>query len=249
MTRQIFKSKKNYRTENHYILWPELTRGTLIRRYKRFLADVELEDGTKVTAHCANSGSMKACNEPGCPVFLSFHDHPGRKLKYTWEMIKMPESLVGVNTNWPNKLVSQAIVSDAIEELQGYPFLHTEVKVSEHSRLDLMLAGRDDQTCYIEVKNCTLVEKGVASFPDAVTDRGRKHLVELQKLKGMKTRCVIFFLVQRMDTCIFKPADEIDPEYGRELRNAHENGVEILVYDVFMDETKIGVRNKLSYQL
>ncbi len=249
MTQQVLKSKNKFKTDRHFILWPRLIRGTLIQRYKRFLADVKLDNGTIVTAHCANSGSMKACKEPGNPVYLSFHDDPKRKLKYTWEIIEMDTSPVGVNTGWPNRLVAQAIINDVIAELTGYSELHSEVKVGDHSRLDLLLTDGNNKKCYIEVKNCTLVEDGVASFPDAVTQRGRKHLVELQKLQKQGARCVMFYLVQRMDAEIFTPADTIDPEYGAELRKARENGIEILVYDVSIDQTKIGIRNRLPHKL
>jgi sugar fermentation stimulation protein A len=249
MTQQILKSENRFKVEQQFIFWPKLLQGTLIKRYKRFLADVRLDDGTVVTAHCANSGRMTACNEPGNPVFLSFHDNPKRKLKYTWEMIEMAESLVGVNTIWPNKLVAQAIINDTITELLGYPYLYNEVKVGEHSRLDIKLTDNKNRNCYIEVKNCTMIHDGIASFPDAVTVRGKKHLVELQNLKAQGERCVMFFLVQRMDARLFTPAESIDPEYAAELRKARDKGVEILVYDVMLDEKRIGIRNKLPFEI
>ena len=161
----------------------------------------------------------------------------------------MPNSLVGVNTNWPNKLVAQAISTGVIKDLTGYPTLKREIKVSDHSRLDILLSDNDGRLCYVEVKNSTMVNDSIAAFPDAVTTRGKKHLVELQNLIGPSIRCVIFFLIQRMDANVFRPADEIDPEYGKELRKAHNNGVEILVYDVKIDQTKIGVNRKIPFQL
>lgn len=243
------ETKDHLKTENQFLFWPQLISGTLIKRYKRFLADVKLDTGEYVTAHCANSGSMKACNEPGRRVYVSYHDNPKRKLKYTWELIEMPNSLVGVNTFWPNKLVSLAISSGHVSELSGYTSLKQEVKVGAHSRLDIMLSGPEEQICYIEVKNCTMVDDNVAAFPDAVTERGRKHLVELQKLVTPTTRCVMFYLIQRMDATLFRPADEIDKEYGKELRKAYEKGIEILAYDVTIDQTKIGVNNKIPFQL
>ncbi len=149
--------------------WPQLISGTLIRRYKRFLADVQLENGDTVTAHCPNTGSMKGCSQPGQTVYLSIHNNPKRKLKYTWELIEMPASLVGVNTLVPNRLVFESIKNGQIPELAGYDTLETEVGIGNHSRIDLMLSGSPQRQCYVEIKNCTLVADGVACFPDAVT--------------------------------------------------------------------------------
>ena len=224
------------------LAWPTLFRGTLVKRYKRFLADVELDNGSQVTAHCPNSGTMRACSESGRPVYLSFHDNPKRKLKYTWEIIHMPDSLVGVNTLVPNRLVKQSIENGLVKELTGYDRVRAEVKTSEHSRLDLVLEKDGSPSCFVEVKNCTLVEGGVARFPDAVTTRGRKHLLELQRLVSEDRRGVMFYLVQRMDADSFRPADDIDSAYGEELRKAHQNGVEILVYDVSIDLDAIRLR-------
>jgi sugar fermentation stimulation protein A len=231
------------------IPWPALIPGTLIRRYKRFLADVQLADGQTVTAHCPNSGSMRACCTPDRPVYLSWHDNPRRKLKYTWELIEMPTSLVGVNTQIPNHLTAAAITAGDIPELNGYASLRREVGVGRHSRIDILLSAPRRRPCYVEVKNCTLVEDGLATFPDAVTRRGQKHLDELVALVDQGCRCAMFFLVQRMDAARFAPADPIDPGYGDKLRNAAANGVEILVYDVPIDLTGIRVRRKIPYDL
>lgn len=231
------------------IAWPPLIQGTLIRRYKRFLADVRLTDGTTVTAHCPNSGSMQACCQPGCPVYLSVHDNPRRKLKYTWELIHMPTSLVGVNTLIPNHLTAHAIAAGAVAELTGYETVKREVKVGAHSRIDIRLTSPDRRPCYVEVKNCTLVDDGLATFPDAVTLRGQKHLEELQSLVAAGFRSVMFFLVQRMDARRFAPADAIDPEYGRKLRQAVAGGVEILVYDVCIDLHGIRLNRPLPHDL
>lgn len=222
--------------------FPALTRGALIKRYKRFLVDVKLDSGETITAHCPNSGSMKACMHPGAPVYLSYHDDPKRKLKYGWELIEMPTSMVGVNTLVPNKLVYQTIRAGQIPELEGYDYICSEVKVNEKSRLDIELMKENGKRCFIEIKNCTLVKKGNARFPDAVTSRGLKHLKELQSLKDENTRAVIFFLIQRMDADSFSPADDIDPAYGQELRKAQENGVEILAYDVHIDTDKVKIK-------
>jgi sugar fermentation stimulation protein A len=230
-------------------LWPALICGRLVRRYKRFLADVILADGTAVTAHCPNSGRMTGCSSPGQPVYLSYQDSPKRKLKYRWELIDMPTSLVGVNTMVPNRLVAGALHAGAIGLLKGYGEVIKEVVVNAHSRLDLKLTGRGLPDCYVEIKNCTLVEGGVAMFPDAPTTRGQKHLRELSLLKSRGMRAVIFFLVQRMDARTFAPADHIDPEYGRRLRRAVDQGVEIMAYDTHIDLKGIRLRNALPWSL
>lgn len=229
--------------------WPTLIRGRLIKRYKRFLADVELENGEMVTAHCSNSGRMTACNQAGQPVYLSFHDNPKRKLKYTWELIEMPNCLVGVNTLVPNRLVAGALVNGIVTELNRYTDVFREVTVNKGSRLDLKLTGPGIADCFVEIKNCTLVENGCARFPDAPTTRGQKHLRELAKLKSNGARAVIFFLVQRTDATHFRPADDIDPEYGRQLRQVVKKGVEILVYDVNISLDGIALRKPIPYEL
>jgi sugar fermentation stimulation protein A len=238
------KTDKSFRID-----WPQLTAGRLIKRYQRFLADVCLGNGATVTAHCPNTGSMSGCCEPGRRVYLSRHDSPKRKLKYTWELIEMPHSLVGINTLIPNRLVAGSASVGQIRELRGYDDIRTEVKIGEHSRIDLRLTGRNRRPCFVEVKNCTLVEKGTARFPDAVTVRGRKHLLELQKLARNGNRCVMFFFIQRMDARRFRPADEIDSDYGRTLRRVCRDGVEILAYDVDVDLGGIRIRKKIPCAL
>lgn len=230
------------------VSWPPLVSGTLIRRYHRFLADVVFDDGQTVTAHCPNSGSMKGCSAPGRPVYLSIHDSLKRKLKYTWELIRMPDSLVGVNTLIPNRLVYRAVKSGALEAFTGYDRITPEVRVST-SRIDLLLEKESGQKCFVEVKNCTLVQDGVAAFPDAVTERGRKHLNTLRDLVQKGQRGVCFFLVQRMDASSFTPADWIDPAYGKTLRAVHDEGVEILVYDVTLNLRRIALNAPLPCRL
>ena len=230
------------------IKWPRLIQGTLIQRYQRFKADVKQRNGHIVTAHCPNSGSMLGCSEPGRPVYLSRHNHPQRKLKYTWEMIEMPTSLVGVNTWVPNLLVKESIIRKEIRALRGYEGIRTEVSYGQNSRIDILLE-KGESRCFVEVKNCTLVEDDVAYFPDAVTARGLKHLGELQKEFRKGSRCVMFYLVQRMDAKRFRPADHIDPAYGEELRRAFRNGVEILVYDVFLNLEGISINRRLPFEL
>ncbi len=229
--------------------WPRLIRGTLIKRYKRFLADVKLSDGKVVTAHCPNTGSMQGCSEPGRPVYLSSHDNPKRKLKYTWELIEMPSSLVGVNTLVPNRLVFESVKAGLVPELAGYQNADREVKINDHTRLDFVLTAADGQRCFGEIKNCTLVSDGAALFPDAVTSRGLKHLSELEALVSTGNRCVMFYFIQRMDAKIFKPADQIDPDYGRGLRRAVSGGVEILAYDVFIDLKGIRLNHRIPCEL
>ena len=229
--------------------WGVLVKGVLVRRYKRFLADVTLEDGRLVTAHTPNTGSMLACSQPGRPVWLSPQDRPDRKLKYTWEVIEMPKGRVGVNTGVPNRLVKIAALAGKIPDLAGYDLGRAEVKTSAHSRLDLVLEAENRRTCYIEIKNCTLVEDRIAYFPDAVTSRGRKHLDELAGLAAQGNRAVIFFLVQRTDAAEFRPADHIDPEYGRTLREVKKQGVEALAYDVRLTRKRIDINQALPVVL
>jgi sugar fermentation stimulation protein A len=242
-------AKPKYTNKFDGLEWPPIVPGTLIKRYKRFLADVKLNDGTVVTAHCPNTGSMKGCSEPGRPVYLSFHDNPKRKLKYTWQLIEMPTSLVGVNTLVPNRLVFKSVKAGVVPELAGYEAVEREVKVSDHTRLDLALTSDKKSRCYVEIKNCTLVNDGVASFPDAVTTRGLKHIIELEALVDSGYRGVMFYFIQRMDATVFKPADQIDPEYGTGLRRAVRGGVEILVYDVSIDLKGIRLNRRIQCQL
>ncbi|HEY6873995.1 MAG TPA: DNA/RNA nuclease SfsA [Geobacteraceae bacterium] len=203
--------------------------GILIRRYQRFLADVELPDGTLVTAHCPNSGSMMGCAIPGSPVFLSLSNNPNRKYKYTWELVQTGNQWAGINTGLPNRLVREGIEDGTITELQGYTRIRNEVPYGEHSRFDLLLEGARGP-CFVEVKNVTLVTGRVALFPDSVTTRGQKHLTELMRVVREGGRGVIFFTVQRGDSEAVAPADSIDPEFGRLLRLAVASGVEALAY-------------------
>lgn len=209
------------------------------------MADVRLKNGDVVTAHCPNTGSMQECCESGRPVYLSHHDRPNRKLKYTWELIEMPTSLVGINTSVPNQLVFQSVKAEIIEDLKGYNDVVKEIKAGHNSRIDLLLTRNNNEQCYVEIKNCTLVKDGVAFFPDAVTHRGRKHLIELQQLVTNGNRCVMLYLIQRMDANAFKPANHIDPAYGLELSRAVNNGVELLAYDVYIDLEMISLNRKI----
>lgn len=205
----------------------KLIRGRLVRRYKRFLADVVLEDGQEVTAHCTNSGSMKSCLEEGAPVYLSPVEGPLRKTRYTWEMIRIGDGWVGINTARPNQLALEWISEGVVPGLEGLVNLKREVKW-EDSRFDLYGEGKDGKI-FIEVKNVTLKEGDLALFPDAVTLRGRKHLQTLIRAKRSGFRAVMFYVVQRMDVHLFSPARQIDPEYGKTLDEAVQRGVEIVV--------------------
>jgi sugar fermentation stimulation protein A len=228
---------------------PSLISGTLIQRYKRFLADVELETGEKVTVHCPNTGSMKGCAIPGSQVWLSESDNPKRKYKYTWELIKVPGTMIGINTHVPNKLVKLSIENNLIKALSGYDQVRAEVKTSSHTRLDLVLENGVVEKCYVEIKNCTLVEEGVAMFPDAVSTRGQKHLDELVHLVSLGHRGVIFFLIQRMDARVFKPAEMIDKVYAEKLRKAVQKGVEIIAMDAAINLRLIRIGNTIPVDL
>ena len=230
------------------LLWPRLLCGTLVKRYQRFKADVKLRNNHVVTALCTNTGRMLTCCEPGRPVYISRHGKKERKLRYTWEMIEMPSSLVGINTYVPNKLVRAAVEAGYVPELAGSGQIRAEVKYGENSRIDLLLE-REAARCFVEIKNCTLVEDGVACFPDAVTARGLKHLKELQRQVRRGDRAVMFYVVQRMDASLFRPADHIDPTYGKELRKAARKGVEIYVYDTLIDPVGIRLNRPLPYEI
>jgi len=223
---------------------PPLIAGTLIRRYKRFLADVTLEDGSVVTVHCPNSGSMKGCAVSGSRVFLSRSTNPGRKYPHTWELVESDGFWAGINTGLPNRLAAEAIGDGTIRELRGYTTIRPEVPYGEHSRIDLLLesaAGR----CFVEVKNVTLVEGSRALFPDAVTIRGQKHLNELMRVVREGDRGVLLFTVQRGDGESVSPADAIDPEYGQLLRQAVEYGVEALAYRALVTPEQIRLTERL----
>jgi sugar fermentation stimulation protein A len=226
----------------------KLIQGTLVQRYKRFLADVRLADDRIVTAHCTNTGSMLGCKEPGSAVYLSLSNNPNRKLAHTWEMIRINRAWVGINTMHPNRLVAEAVEAGVIPELRGYSTVRREVKVSAHSRLDLCLE-RDQERCFVEVKNVTLAIERAAAFPDAISERATKHLKELMRLKRRGHRAALVFVVQRGDCDYFRPADEIDPEYGRWLRRAVKAGVEALPYQARVTPRNIVLTRRLPIRL
>lgn len=208
---------------------PPLMPGRLVRRYQRFLADVETAAG-RVTAHCPNTGSMAGCAAPGMPVWLSRADNPRRKLAWTWELVEVAPGLrVGVHTGRANRLVREALAAGRIEALQGYASVRGEVRYGAASRIDLLLEAPGRAPCYVEVKNLTAaVEGGVGFFPDAVTERGARHLREMAAQVAVGARAVLVFCVQREDVVEVRPADHIDPAYGAALRAAVVAGVEVV---------------------
>jgi sugar fermentation stimulation protein A len=229
---------------------PPLMQGTLIKRYKRFLADVALADGSEFTLHCPNTGSMKNCNQPGSRVWYSDSGNPKRKYRHTWEMVSVEgDAIAGINTGRANALVKEAIERALIPTLCGYDRLRTEVKYGEeNSRIDLLLEYAD-KNCYVEVKNLTLGEGQQGYFPDAVTERGRKHLRELMSMVQQGHRAVLFFCVQHNGVKVAKPADHIDPEYGKVLREASRVGVEIMAWQCQMSEQEIKITHQLPVDL
>ena len=224
-----------------------LIEGILIKRYKRFLADIELPGGKIITAHTPNTGSMKGCCGPGSRVWVSDSGNPKRKFPLTWELIEVkPHILVGINTGLPNKLVKEAIENGNIKELQGYGNIRQEVSYGEeNSRIDLLLTDHKLGSCYVEIKNVTLVERNIAYFPDAISKRGTKHLRELINEVKRGNRATIFYSVQREDVEEVRPANHIDPEYGETLRVAIESGVEAIAYGAKVSTTEIKLEKQL----
>lgn len=224
-----------------------LERGILIRRYKRFLADVVLADGSETTVHVPNSGSMLGMNMPGLPVWLSRSADPKRKLPLTLEMVQLPTGLVGVNTMRPNRLAEAAIGDSVIPELTGYDVVRREVRYDSDSRIDLLLGHPDRAPAYVEVKNVTLSRSaGLAEFPDCVTARGAKHLAALERVVEAGGRAVMLFIAQRGDCDRFVTADDLDPAYGAALRRAEASGVEVLCYDCHLTPETIRLNRPLG---
>lgn len=221
-----------------------LHRGRFVRRYKRFFADVEFDDGRVVPVHCPNSGSMAGLQTPGAEVLVSDSEDPARSLRFTLERVRVARSWVGVNTMLPNRIVRAGIEGGRVAELTGYDDVRAEVVCGPSSRIDLLLAGPGRPRCWVEVKNTTLRDGDVARFPDAVTERGKKHLGELVRLVRGGDRAVMFFLVNRGDCRAMGPADAIDPEYGAALRDAAAAGVELLAYRAVLRgaTASVGVR-------
>lgn len=211
-----------------------LTRGRLLRRYKRFLADIEMESGAQIVAHCANPGSMMGLAEPGSEVWLSPNTNPKAKLDWRWELVRTGDGhLVCINTAHPNRIGEEAIGAGAIPELAGYGALRREVKYGKNSRIDILLEDEARPPCYVEIKSVTLRRPDgdhptAAEFPDAVTKRGAKHLMELAEMAENGARAVMLYLVQRGDCDHFRVAADIDPGYASAMAEARARGVEAL---------------------
>jgi len=224
-----------------------LVQGKLIRRYKRFLADVELENGEIVIAHCTNSGSMKTCIELGAPVYLTPVNDPKRKTKFTWEMIFINNDWIGINTSVPNTLAFEAIRDGKIEKLKGYTKVRREVTFGD-SRFDVFAENRHDK-CFVEVKNVTMKDGKFALFPDAVTTRGKKHLETLIQVKKQGIRAAMLYVIQRMDVEKFGPAKEIDPDYAATLKKAYKAGVEVIPVQAKVTPEEIVIVRELPFEL
>lgn len=230
---------------------PVLEEGRLIKRYKRFLADIKCADGSLVTAHCANTGSMKNCMAEGARVWFSRNDDPKRKLKATWELVETPHGRVAcINTGRANRLVEEALQAGVISELAGFSSLRREVRFGEeNSRADFCLMF-DEQPVIVEVKSVTLgfADTAVAAFPDAVTARGTKHLRELTALAASGQRAVLIYCVNLTDITAVRAAGEIDPEYAAALAEAKSAGVEVLAYGATITPERIAVTHPLQVE-
>ncbi|MCK4867923.1 MAG: DNA/RNA nuclease SfsA [Alphaproteobacteria bacterium] len=213
-----------------------LTRGTLLRRYKRFLSDIELETGQEIVAHCANPGSMMGLAEPGSEVWLSPNTNPKAKLDWRWELVRVGGDLVCINTAHANRVGEEAIGAGEIPELAGYASLRREVKYGQNSRIDILLEDDARPPCYVEIKSVTLrrpdgAHPGAAEFPDSVTKRGAKHLAELANMVDSGARAAMLYLVQRGDCDHFRLAADIDPAYAAAMADARARGVEALCHE------------------
>lgn len=224
-----------------------LVSGRLLRRYKRFLADVILDDGGEITAHCANPGSMLGLAAPGSRVYLSRSDDPKRKLAHSWELVEADGAMVGINTAWPNLLVADAIRDGTIAELAGYAAMRREVKYGRNSRVDILLEDAARGRAFVEVKNVHLLRRpGLAEFPDCVTERGAKHLVELAGEVAAGHRAVMVYLIQRPDADRFALAADLDPAYARAFETARALGVEAVAYACRVGTEEIAVERRVE---
>ena len=205
----------------------KLIKAKILKRYKRFLADVELESGEEITVHVPNTGRMTTCWAPGWDCIISDSENPNRKYRHTLEMTHNGETWIVANTGIPNKLAEDFISNKLIPGLENYASIKREVKYGKNSRIDLLLENENEK-CYVEVKNTTLVENGIAYFPDAPSDRALKHLVELEQEVKNGNRAVMLYLITREDASGFAPADHVDPRYGKAVKQAVKNGVEVI---------------------
>lgn len=226
-----------------------LVEGRLIRRYKRFLADVALADGETATVHCANPGSMTGLAEPGMRVFLSRSESVTRKLPWSWELVEIAGGLVGINTAHPNRLIAEAIATSAIPELSGYETVRREVRYGTNSRIDFLLSDSTRPSAYVEVKNVHLSRtERLAEFPDSVTARGAKHLAELAAMAASGHRAIMVYLIQRSDAAEFALARDIDPAYAAAFDLARQAGVETIAYDCRLSLEEIAVGRRVPIQ-
>jgi sugar fermentation stimulation protein A len=223
--------------------------GRFLRRYKRFFADVELDDGRIVTAHCPNTGSLLGCLAEGRRAVLRDSQNDARKLRYVFQAIRVGRFLVNVDTGLPNAALFDAVSRGLVPELAGYDAVRREVAYGRNSRIDLLLERAGGSRCYVEVKNTTYAVGRAAAFPDAVTERGLKHLGELARMVRAGHRAVQFFFVSRSGVDRFRPADEIDPEYGKALRKAARAGVEVLAYSTRVRRDSIQLARRLEVVL
>ena len=226
-----------------------LVRGRLVSRYKRFFADLVLDDGQEVTAHCPNPGAMLGVREPGQVAWASWSPDPKRKLAYTLQFVEQGNALVGVNTHLPNKLVAEALAAAAIPELTGYDTVRPEVKYGEASRVDFLLTSEGRAPCWLEVKNCHFSRTpGLAEFPDCKAERSTRHLAELSARVAMGERAVVLFVVQREDCEAFQACADLDPAFAAGLDAAAKAGVEVLVYACAMGTGAVRVARPLAWR-
>ena len=222
--------------------------GRLIKRYKRFFADVKLDSGEVVTAHCPNTGSMMGLLTEGNIVYLSRTDNEKRKLKYTLEIIRDKGASVGVNTHRANRIIEKAIIEKKISTLGKKYDFRREVKYGANSRIDFLITNKKGEEIFVEVKNVTLSKrKGIAEFPDAITERGSKHLLELIDVVKKDKKAIMLFLVQRNDCKKFRIAEEIDSIYKKNIMNAMKAGVEILCYGCSFVKNNIELDKKIKF--
>ena len=226
----------------------KLIKGKLLKRYKRFLADIILENKEIITAHVPNSGAMTSCIEENCDVWLTFHDNPKRKLKYTLELTLINENLICTNTGVANKIAIEAIKNGTIKELQNYTSLKPEQKYGQNSRIDILLENENEK-CYVEVKSVSLKIDDYLAFPDAVTSRGTKHLNELYEMTLQGHRAVMLYIIQRTDNLPFRLACEIDKKYCEAFNEVTKQGVEVLVYQSDINYETIIINKRLDLQI